>query len=112
MQVDQIVYITDRTYTREEVLSMEEHILFVLDFELTAPTMKTFLRRFIQAAMAESVPDARLEHLAAYHVVSKPPVALPHSWQPRKCLHARMTEGTDTNRCCVLGTSCCLKFVC
>lgn len=42
------MYITDNTYTRGEVLAMEEHVLGVLDFELTAPTAKTFLRRFIQ----------------------------------------------------------------
>lgn len=51
MQVDQFVYITDHTYTRDEVLEMEEHILGVLDFELTQPTAKTFLRRFIQVSV-------------------------------------------------------------
>lgn len=48
VQVDQFVYITDHTYTRDEVLSTEEQVLDVLDFELTQPTAKTFLRRFIQ----------------------------------------------------------------
>ena len=48
MQVDQFVYITDHTYTRDEVLATEEQVLDVLNFELTQPTAKTFLRRFIQ----------------------------------------------------------------
>lgn len=50
MQVDEFVRITDNTYTRAEVLQMEEHILDVLDFELTQPTSKTFVRRFVQAS--------------------------------------------------------------
>ncbi len=52
--MDQFVYITDNTYTRDEVLAMEEHVLGVLDFELTAPTAKTFLRRFIQVCTGVS----------------------------------------------------------
>ena len=42
--------ITDNTYTRREVIQMEEHILEILDFELTQPTSKTFVRRFVQAS--------------------------------------------------------------
>ena len=49
-----------------QVLAMEEHLLSVLRFELTVPTAKTFLRRFIQAAMHGGEPNLRLEHLASY----------------------------------------------
>jgi cyclin-A len=56
MQVDQFVYITDHTYTRDEVLATEEHVLAVLDFELTQPTAKTFLRRFIQVKNPAAPP--------------------------------------------------------
>ena len=49
MQVDEFVRITDDSYTRDEVIQMEEHILELLDFELTQPTAKTFVRRFVQA---------------------------------------------------------------
>lgn len=45
---------------------MEEHLLGVLRFELTVATPKTFLRRFIQAAMSGGQPDLQLEHLASY----------------------------------------------
>ena len=45
---------------------MEEHLLSVLRFELTVPTAKTFLRRFVQAAMHGGEPNLRLEHLASY----------------------------------------------
>lgn len=67
-QVDEFVRVTDDSYTRDEVLLMEEHILELLDFELTQPTAKTFVRRFVQAATAGRVPDQRLEHLCAYFV--------------------------------------------
>jgi Cyclin, N-terminal domain len=63
MQVDQFVYITDHTYTRDEVLATEEQVLDVLNFELTQPTAKTFLRRFIQvckpAALESCVHECR-----------------------------------------------------
>lgn len=55
MQVDQFVYITDHTYTRDEVLATEEQVLDVLNFELTQPTAKTFLRRFIQVRKRQPV---------------------------------------------------------
>ena len=42
-------------------------ILGVLAFELTVPTVKTFLRRFLKAALPGAMPaDARLECLSSY----------------------------------------------
>ncbi len=38
------VYITDNTYTREEILAMEGNILSTLGFEIGCPTIKNFLR--------------------------------------------------------------------
>jgi len=61
-QVDEFCYITDNTYTREDMLQMESLVLDTLQFELTAATSKAFLRRFLQAAHA----DSTLEYLAAY----------------------------------------------
>jgi hypothetical protein len=82
---DEFVYITDGTYTRAEVLAAETDVLAALGFELSAPTAKTFLRRFVKAAAADggfpradagdastsaspSAPayDRRLAPLAAY----------------------------------------------
>jgi len=45
-QVDEFCYITDNTYRREDVLAMERTVLDALNFELTQPTTKTFLRRY------------------------------------------------------------------
>lgn len=41
---------TDNTYTREEVLQMERIVLDALGWELTQPTILSFLRRFAKAA--------------------------------------------------------------
>lgn len=46
----EFVYLTDNTYTRDEVLRMEMHILKKLKFELAQPLAIHFLRRFSKAA--------------------------------------------------------------
>lgn len=66
-QVEEFCYITDNTYGREEVLEMERGVLRVLKFELTTPTIKSFLRRFIRAAQAGcEAPALVLEFLGNY----------------------------------------------
>ncbi|CAN6486938.1 unnamed protein product [Victoria cruziana] len=67
-RVDDFCLITDNTYNRQQVLKMEIAVLNHLRFELTAPTTKTFLRRFLRAAQAsnEMVRDFSLEFLANY----------------------------------------------
>ena len=52
--VEEFVYISDNTYTREEVLRMETKVLRALNFDLTASTAKNFLRRFQRAAHVRS----------------------------------------------------------
>ena len=42
--VEDFVYITDNTYTKEEVVKMEADVLKSLKFEMGNPTVKTFLR--------------------------------------------------------------------
>ncbi|KAJ7528098.1 hypothetical protein O6H91_16G083900 [Diphasiastrum complanatum] len=66
-QVEEFCYITDNTYRREEVLEMERRVLNNLHFELTTPTTKTFLRRFIRAAQTTyKVASLQLEFLGNY----------------------------------------------
>jgi cyclin A len=50
--VDDFVYISDNTYTKEEVFCMESSLLDTLEFCLTGATTKNFLRRFLKAAGA------------------------------------------------------------
>lgn len=56
-QVEEFCYITDNTYTREQVLETEREVLNTLAFDITQPTAKTFLRRFIKAASGEVAGD-------------------------------------------------------
>ncbi|XP_050232547.1 cyclin-A2-1-like isoform X2 [Mercurialis annua] len=66
-RVEEFCFITDNTYTRREVLKMERQVLNLLYFQISVPTTKTFLRRFIQAAQASyKAPCIELEFLANY----------------------------------------------
>lgn len=50
--MDDFVYITDNTYTKQEILAMEIKILRTLDFNLSRPLPIQFLRRCSKAAEA------------------------------------------------------------
>eukprot|EP00887_Chlorella_sp_A99_P007227 scaffold2.g7227.t1 len=65
-QVEEFCYITDNTYTREQVLEAEREVLGTLAFDVTQPTVKTFLRRFIKAASGEIPLDVTFEFLCSY----------------------------------------------
>ncbi|KAL3498333.1 hypothetical protein ACH5RR_041065 [Cinchona calisaya] len=67
LHVEEFCFITDNTYAKDEVVKMESRVLNFLGFQLSAPTTKKFLRRFIQAAQASyNVPSVELEFLANY----------------------------------------------
>ena len=63
--VDEFVYISDNTYKREEIMSMEAIILNRLNFELSIATSKGFLNRYMKAAKAGEC-DATTEALCQY----------------------------------------------
>lgn len=42
--VEDFCYITDNTYTKEDIVKMEAEVLKSLKFEMGNPTVKTFLR--------------------------------------------------------------------
>ncbi|WCJ29774.1 cyclin a2 1 [Euphorbia peplus] len=66
-RIEDFCFITDNTYTRREVLKMERQILHFLCFQISVPTTKTFLRRYIQAAQASyKLPRIELELLGNY----------------------------------------------
>ncbi|XP_075522537.1 cyclin-A2-2-like [Primulina tabacum] len=65
--VEEFCFITDNTYTKGEVLKMEGRVLNYLGFQLSIPTAKKFLRRFIHAAqISYEIPSVELEFLANY----------------------------------------------
>ena len=64
-EVRDFVYISDRAYTKEQILAMEKLILNTLKFDLTVPTASTFLHRYLKAA---GVKDNWTKHHAGYLV--------------------------------------------
>ena len=52
-QVNDLVCISDRAYTHEQILVMEKTILANLEWTLTVPTHYVFLARFIKASIPE-----------------------------------------------------------
>jgi len=61
-EVRDFVYITDKAYSKEEILKMEQNILAVLDFNITAPSAYRFLERFTKVVSG----DALLFNLSRY----------------------------------------------
>ncbi|CAJ2661296.1 unnamed protein product [Trifolium pratense] len=66
-RVEDFCFITENTYTKDEVLKMESLVLKSSAYQLYAPTTKTFLRRFLRAAQASyKRPSIELEYLANF----------------------------------------------
>ncbi|OAY43340.1 G2/mitotic-specific cyclin S13-7 [Manihot esculenta] len=61
-EVNDLVLISDRAYTHEQVLVMEKTILEKLEWTLTVPTHYVFLARFIKA----SIPDKEMENMVYF----------------------------------------------
>jgi transcription initiation factor TFIIIB Brf1 subunit/transcription initiation factor TFIIB len=61
--VRDLVHVSARAYTREEILRMESLILATLKFQITQPTTFTFLTRFLRVVDA----DTRLSDLATFY---------------------------------------------
>ncbi|KAL1133198.1 hypothetical protein V6Z11_A12G023100 [Gossypium hirsutum] len=65
--IDDFCYITDNSYTKEEVVEMEKEILKLLDFEIGTPTTRNFLRIFMRAAEEKcKYQELQLEFLSCY----------------------------------------------
>ena len=56
-EVRDFVYISDRAYTRDQILQMEKNMLNLLGFNLTIPTTHHFMQRFIKAAGVADEPE-------------------------------------------------------
>lgn len=60
--VEDLILISDRAYTRKEVLDMESLMINTLQFNLSVPTPYVFMRRFLKAAES----DKKLELLSFF----------------------------------------------
>ena len=63
-EVRDFVYITDKAYTKEQILQMEAMMLNTLEFRITVPTAYVFTNRFLKVAGAAA--DAKVSHFATY----------------------------------------------
>ncbi|KAK1682815.1 hypothetical protein QYE76_043663 [Lolium multiflorum] len=61
-EVTDFIHISDNTYSRQQILSMEKSILNKMSWNLTVPTMYVFLVRFAKAAGS----DKELEHMVFF----------------------------------------------
>ncbi|CAA7041630.1 unnamed protein product [Microthlaspi erraticum] len=65
--VEDFCYITDNTYTKQEIVKMEADMLLALQFELGNPTNITFLRRFTKVGQEDfNMADLKMEFLCNY----------------------------------------------
>uniref|UniRef100_A0A7N0TIS9 Uncharacterized protein n=1 Tax=Kalanchoe fedtschenkoi TaxID=63787 RepID=A0A7N0TIS9_KALFE len=65
--VDDFCYIADYTYNKQQVVKMEADVLKSLDFEISRPTTKTFLRIFTTFVQAKlKAPNLQFEFLGCY----------------------------------------------
>ena len=63
-EVRDFVYITDKAYTKEQILQMEATMLNTLEFRITVPTAYVFTNRFLKVAGAAA--DAKVSHFATF----------------------------------------------
>eukprot|EP01084_Bolivina_argentea_P005776 10909_1 len=61
-EIRDLVYITDRAYTKEQILQKEKDILVALKFRISMPTTYCFILRYLKAAHA----DKRIVQLSCY----------------------------------------------
>ncbi|CAG2113312.1 unnamed protein product [Medioppia subpectinata] len=61
-ELSEFVYITDDSYTKQQILNMEKLILKALDFDVSAPTTYYFIDKFSTDLQLESI----IKHLAKY----------------------------------------------
>ncbi|XP_062102752.1 G2/mitotic-specific cyclin-2 isoform X2 [Humulus lupulus] len=62
--VGDLILISDKAYTRDEVLEMEKLMLNTLQFNMSAPTPYVFIKRFLKAAQS----DKKLELLSFFMI--------------------------------------------
>lgn len=62
-EVNDFVYITDDTYSKKQILEMEQYMMKKLDFHLGKPLTIHFLRRFSKAAKGEDINHILAKYL-------------------------------------------------
>ncbi|KAI5661160.1 hypothetical protein M9H77_20483 [Catharanthus roseus] len=66
-RVEEFCYMTDNTYTKEEVVNMELDVLKFLNYDMGNPTARTFIRIFMEAAQDNpAFSSMQFQFLACY----------------------------------------------
>ena len=63
------VYISDRAYTKDQVLGMEKIMLNTLKFNLTVPTPHNFLTRFLKVSPVSEHHPGPAQYLFGRNII-------------------------------------------
>lgn len=110
-EVRDFVYITDKAYTKEEILNMEVLMLTTLEFGINCPTVAHFFERYqrinrcndahrhlLQYVLELTLPDFKMlryspSHLAAAATLLSNKLLKQHpAWPPAMVRHTQQTE--------------------
>merc|ERR1712168_705046 len=86
-EISDFVYITDDTYTAEEIRCTELRILKVLDFNLSRPSSLVFLRRFSKAGDVDMLQHNLAKYVLELAMVEYSLVSLRPSFLAASALH-------------------------
>jgi cyclin B len=109
-QIKEFVYVTDKAYTREDILKMEVAILNALEYKICRPTSVSFVERYqsvngctdahrdlAQYLLELTLVDYKMlkytpSHLAAASILLSNKLLRRPSWTPATVRHTKMTE--------------------
>ncbi|KAK1410518.1 hypothetical protein QVD17_37055 [Tagetes erecta] len=55
--IDDLIFISDKAYSKKQILEMEKLMVNTLEFNMSLPTAYVFMKRFLKAAQSESKLD-------------------------------------------------------
>jgi G2/mitotic-specific cyclin-B, other len=91
-EIQELVFITDNAYNAKEIIETEAVIMKALDYNLTVPTIHTFLCRYLKAAHADRTMVQMACYLAERSLQEYSSLKYPSSLIAAKAIHsARMS---------------------
>lgn len=86
-ELNDLVFVTDKAYTAREILETECVIMKALDYQLTLPTIHTFLCRYLKAAHADRTMVQMACYLAERSLQEYSSLKYPPSVLAAKAIH-------------------------
>ncbi|CAA7031162.1 unnamed protein product [Microthlaspi erraticum] len=87
-QVNDLVYVTDNSYSNKQILVMEKTILGSLEWYLTVPTQYVFLVRFTKAAISDPEVENMVHYLAELGLMNYETLKFPPSLLAASAVYA------------------------